>query len=513
MKLRLPLYSRILLWFLLNIVVLAGAFLLVVRLQFGQGLSTALGTLVTDRISNIAEQMHNAFSSSGPDQWDRLLRSFEKKHNVQAALVQGPGIHLAGSPLQLPEDIIHEAERMFPGRRGPGGPLGPGPGGGGPPRRPPPPGASLFGDDFFAALTEDGPPDPPGDEPGMMPQRLGMFMKSTQTSPRHWVGVIMPPPRLRMREDGPIILYLASDSLTGHGLFFDVRPWVYGLLGALLVSALLWLPFVHGITHSVRLTMKATEQIAQGRFDVRVPETRSDELGRMAQAVNQMAERLDGYVRGQKRFLGDIAHELCSPIARMEVGLSILENQVPEPQQPRLADVSTELRDISAMVHELLSFSKSSSSIATQPLTPIALRPLIEACARTEGHDSLSIEVPETLQALARPDAIKRAISNLLRNAKLHAPGPITISTALTSEGHIALTLADEGPGVPADSLPRLFDPFYRVDTARARETGGTGLGLAIVKTCVEACQGQVTAKNRSPHGLAVTITLAAAAG
>jgi two-component system, OmpR family, sensor histidine kinase CpxA len=116
---------------------------------------------------------------------------------------------------------------------------------------------------------------------------------------------------------------------------------------------------------------------------------------------------------------------------------------------------------------------------------------------------------PWRLLILVDPELIVRAVSNLLRNAIHYAgsAGPITISTQ-TRENEIELVVADSGPGVPESELPKLFDPFYRVDTSRTRETGGVGLGLSIVKTCVETCHGSVACRNRKPSGLEVIMRL-----
>ena len=100
-----------------------------------------------------------------------------------------------------------------------------------------------------------------------------------------------------------------------------------------LVSVLFWLPLVRGITHSISQITRATEQIAAGRFDARVATGRRDELGRLGEAINQMATRLSGFVTGQRRFMGDIAHELCSPIARIQMALGILEHRADEKQK------------------------------------------------------------------------------------------------------------------------------------------------------------------------------------
>ncbi|MCX6858135.1 MAG: ATP-binding protein, partial [Verrucomicrobia bacterium] len=114
----------------------------------------------------------------------------------------------------------------------------------------------------------------------------------------------------------------------------------------------------------------------------------------------------------------------------------------------------------------------------------------------------LRLNLPRDLMVKAVPDLLRRAVSNILRNARLHAPESNIEVTATRRGDLVSLTIADHGPGVPADSLPRLFDPFYRVDTSRDRQTGGTGLGLAIVKTCLDTCGGTIIVRNREPHGL-----------
>lgn len=507
LTLRLPLYARIVLWFLLNVAVLALAFYLVVRQQFRQGMSTALGSLAGDRIQVLAQELHFSLAKQTPAQWTQTLQTLAARHDAKIALYHVPEVWVAGDVLDIPPEVHDEVASMFPdpGRRGPPRAERP------PPRRGPRSDDELlFGDSFLSAVTEGEEP-PHERQQRAWPTRLGLFMKRTESTGLNWVGVRFPPPIPGMMENGPLMLFIVSRSITANGLVFDTKPWLWGFGGALGVSILLWLPFVRGITRSVRQTMDATELIARGKFDVRVPEDRGDELGRMAQAVNRMAVQLDGYVRGQKRFLGDIAHELCSPIARMEMGLGILDQKLGAEHTENLNDVKEELRDISAMVNELLSFSKAAVGMDALTPEPVMLRAVIEEVLHTEDlpADLEWVEISDSLIVLAHYDLLKRAIGNVLRNAMLHGAPPIEIS-AERSNGHIVLSIADSGPGVPADSLPRLFDPFYRVDTARARETGGTGLGLAIVKTCVDACGGTVSARQVAPHGLEVVITLPA---
>jgi two-component system sensor histidine kinase CpxA len=296
-------------------------------------------------------------------------------------------------------------------------------------------------------------------------------------------------------------------------LFFDVAPWVSLGLAALVLSVLLWFPLVRGINRSIAQMTGATRQIAAGRFGVRVDEKRLDELGALGQSINQMAGRLAGLVAGQKRFLGDVAHELCSPLAKLRVSLGILEQRAAEDQRAYVASAENEAAHMAALVNELLSFSKASLGAPSAQLQPVNVREIIDKAVRRETSDiagvQVQVEVQPELLAIADAELLARAAGNLLRNSVRYAgsAGPILV-TANRDGGAIRITVADCGPGVPAADLPRIFDPFYRVDASRDRATGGVGLGLAIVKTCVEACGGSVICRNREPSGLEVTIQL-----
>jgi two-component system sensor histidine kinase CpxA len=308
----------------------------------------------------------------------------------------------------------------------------------------------------------------------------------------------------------PLTLIAVSESIGMGGLVLDVTPWIAAAGGIVLFSVLFWLPLGRGITRSIREMTGATARVAEGRFDIRVRASRNDELGLLAASINQMSARLDGFVSGQKRFLGDIAHELCTPLARSQVALGILEQRG---AGETLEDLREEIQQMSELVNELLSFSKASLAAGRISLQSAPLRGIILRAAEREAiaDTSLELRVDAALQVMAEPDLLCRAIANLLRNAVKYAgdAGPIEIEAARTGND-VILTVADHGPGVPAEALAKIFDPFYRVDVSRARETGGAGLGLAIVKSCVESCGGRVACRNREPHGLAVVITLAA---
>jgi two-component system sensor histidine kinase CpxA len=169
---------------------------------------------------------------------------------------------------------------------------------------------------------------------------------------------------------------------------------------------------------------------------------------------------------------------------------------------------------MSRLVNELLSFSKAGLTPQEIKLEPVNLaataRRVLELESPQDGQ--VQVQIPDGLTVLAQPELLSRALANLVRNAVLYAgqSGAITLSASRKGEA-VTVTVADLGPGVPDASMQQIFDPFFRAEPSRSRDTGGAGLGLAIVKTCVEACQGTVSARNRVPQGLEVQIVLKAA--
>jgi two-component system sensor histidine kinase CpxA len=346
----------------------------------------------------------------------------------------------------------------------------------------------------------------------------------------YWVLIRMPVVDRQTRPQSPTTLIFSTDSLRGGGLLFDYRPWLIAAGAVLAISVLLWLPLVRGMTRALREMTGAAEAIAQGRFETHVDTPRADELGRLGSALNHMSGRLREFFTGQKRFLGDIAHELCSPLARMEMALGILDQRADEKQRDYVADVREELRHMSALVHELLSFSKAGVGGKNVELTPVPLAELTGRVVARESkeHGGIIVDVPGLLAVMAEPDLLARALGNVIRNALRYASpihgagaysyrpavgadgrpsGPITVSARERGE-RVSIFVTDCGPGVPEEALHRLFDPFFRPETARTRETGGAGLGLAIVKSCVEACGGTVAVRNVKPTGLQVEFEL-----
>jgi two-component system, OmpR family, sensor histidine kinase CpxA len=485
MSLRYPLLPKILTWFFLNLVVLGAAFYVVLKVQFRFGLDSLLSGRVGDRVQAVSDVITDELKAKPVADWDELLKNFEKAYKVQFAVFRRDGTQIAGAKVNVPPAVAAKITE----RRGSGEGMG----------RGPPPGRG-----------------PRWGREGQAGEPQAKFIVRAEAPTRYWVGVCLPFPEPGSSRPWPVTLVLVSDSLSAGGLFFDITPWLIVGFGAVLFSVLFWIPLVRGVTRSLSQMTRATKQISEGRFEARVDERRGDELGRLGQAINRMAARLSGFVTGQKRFLGDIAHELCSPLARIQVALGILEQRADEKQKAYVNDLREEVEQMSRLVNELLSFSKAGLTPQEIKLEPVNLASVARRVLELESPPGgqVDLQVPDNLSVLAQPELISRALANLVRNAVRYADraGPITVS-ASRRDGQVVLTVADQGPGVPETSLQQIFDPFFREEPSRSRDTGGVGLGLAIVKTCVEACQGTVSAKNRAPRGLEVQIVLTQAPG
>ena len=165
---------------------------------------------------------------------------------------------------------------------------------------------------------------------------------------------------------------------------------------------------------------------------------------------------------------------------------------------------------MSSLVNELLAFSKASLGGQSLRLSRVDARAVAQRAIRREtaGAAEILVESSGDFTVLADESLLERALANLVRNALRHSHGSRIVVTIEREDGGVALSVADSGPGVPEAEIARLFDPFFRVDVSRSRETGGAGLGLAIVKNCIELCGGTVACRNRQPTGLEVTLRL-----
>ena len=532
MRLRLPLYGKILTWFFLNLLVVSAVVTALFTAQFHFNLDWVFfATGARERVEAVRNLIMDELEATHPDEWPQVLERYSETFHVRFALFDDEARPLVGGFSELPEEVRKRIiERPLPTtfqRRSGSSRSSPAPGGS--------PAIEANRADGNAGPERVAPPEVPvgaTPRPGGESFRRGFrpplrALMRTVDPTRYWVlasGRLESP---LLGDPMRIVLVARSQTISGGGLIFDPKPWLLLGLGIVLFSLLFWWPLISSITRTIRRMMQTTRQIADGRFEVRVNLHRRDELGALSESIDQMAIRLDGLVAGQKRFLGDIAHELCSPLARLQMALGILEQKASADQEQFVQTASEKAQQISALVAELLSFSKASFGSSAVRLQSVPLREVIEEAVhreKTETSPEIKIAIEKDLCVSADPELLLRAFSNLIRNAVQHAgtAGPITIRatrdavTKPAADGEdpdlVTVIVADQGPGVPPEELTKIFDAFYRLDTSRARATGGTGLGLAIVKTCIESCCGTVSARNGQPTGLEVHAVLHAGA-
>ena len=425
-------------------------------------------------------------------QWSELLSRYGQAFAVELSLFTPAGHKLAGTIENLPPEVLKkmkvrtrkwgphsERNRWREGRKGRQG-----------------------GAPIPSNLSSEGQ--------SRLPRRRIFRVRSLNPT-RYWLGV--PMPILNPEGSGfvPAILLAATDSLFASALYPNPLPWIVAALVIVFFSLFWWWPMVRHITRPLKEMNRATEEIAQGCLKVQLDEKRIDEIGCLGRSINRMAQRLDGFIAGQKRFLSDVAHELCSPLARLRMGLAVLEKRIETGQQEGFADVEEEAEKIAELVDEILAFSRAELRPEVVTLVPVAVAEIVNRILAREkwARERFKLHLEPGLMVKANAELLLRALVNLFRNALRHGDSDNVVEISAVRQGSVVvLEVRDYGPGVPEEELERIFEPFYRLEPDRNRRSGGSGLGLAIVKTCIEACQGKVRVRNRAPSGLSVTLEL-----
>jgi len=280
----------------------------------------------------------------------------------------------------------------------------------------------------------------------------------------------------------------------------DVR-----LRWAVLASVVLSLGTVQvvarGTVAPVRNLHRAATRIAAGEHGVRVPVTGWDEVAELSQAFNRMAAELEETDRIRRDLVADAAHELRTPISALH---AVLENAVDgvEPADP--AELLAQVRRLGSLADRLLDLSRLEGGAATLDRRSVPVRELV---ATAVGEAEVAVDVPDGLAASVDPERLGQVLTNLLENARRHAPdAPVTVSARGTPAGGVRIVVEDRGPGLQPGDEERIFERFARAD--RSRTVTGSGLGLAIVRSIVELHDGTVRAERVDPHGCRIVLDL-----
>ncbi|GHC67642.1 sensor histidine kinase [Roseibacillus persicicus] len=490
----LPLYGQVLTWFFINIGIVAFLFWLLMRLQFGVSLSDLFAEQLRGRVEPRTELVATELRESGRELWGSVLESSGEELGVRLAVytLDDEWFNGAGLPQQLREEAVVAVDKMKTEDL--------------PPRRRDERGSS-------GEYQKGGRRGPGGDRMGPPPRatrppaRLVFASKGNHGS--QWAGVEIYLGGDPHRHPPRAVLVAYSKERKRNELFVDFRPLVATGVGLIVFSGLLWLPFVHRVTKRLRVMAEGAEKISEGDFKVNVASPRGDEIGRLSRVIQRMAGRLEVLVDGQKRFLGDTAHELCSPLVRVRMGLGVLEQRLEGADRDRLQNVEDEVGELARLVDELLAFSKASLAKGDVGKEPVFVHELCyEVTQRECLGNEFTVEGGQGLELYTSPDLLRRALGNLVRNAARYGEGsPLKVKIEKHGE-EVWIGVLDRGPGLPEGWSERVFEPFARPEAARTREGGGAGLGLAIVKTCAESLGGRVFCRNRQTGGLEVVLVI-----
>jgi len=338
-------------------------------------------------------------------------------------------------------------------------------------------------------------------------------------------GILIPAPRVmiesRASSDGHHRYTMALVLPPGPRVFFGPHGFpLTGLLFLVLCSGLVCYFLSWYLTKPIVRLRAATRQLSAGDLTARAGApagSRRDEISGLMRDFDAMAERMESLVKAQSRLLNDISHELRSPLARLNVALGLARK--------RSGSESTDMMELEAnrlneLIGRILTLARLEDGEQRVPRTPVPLDELLQNVAEDAEfeaqarHCHVRSTIPEGDWGVrGNASLLHSAIENVVRNAIRYTREETTVEIQLQRTGgrngaEALVAVTDFGPGVPSDSLEKLFQPFYRLDDSRGRLTGGVGLGLAITERAVRFHGGRVAAYNRAEGGLLVEIRL-----
>lgn len=262
------------------------------------------------------------------------------------------------------------------------------------------------------------------------------------------------------------------------------------------------------IVTPIQRLLAASQRIAAGHYNERVPAAGSDELAALAAQFNTMADALEDAERRRVALIGDVAHELRTPLATIAGYAEGALDGVVAPDEATWALILDEVGRLRRLVADLQELSRAEAKQLALHVSAQSPQALVQrATARlatqfAEKGVDIALEIPTALpHVLADPDRITQVLINLLGNTLQHTTtGDRVTVQVIQDAGGLVFAVRDTGAGIAAEHLPHLFERFYRVDKARARATGGTGIGLTICKALVEAHGGQIWAESPGPN-------------
>ena len=286
----------------------------------------------------------------------------------------------------------------------------------------------------------------------------------------------------------------------------------------LLVCAVLCFLMARYLAKPIVELQEASQKFAKGDFSHKITKeamARYDEIGDLASDFNNMASKIEALINSQRRLFNDISHELRSPLARMQVGIELLQMKVPESEKPLVERLNKDVNRMNALIEEVLQFSKLENKQISGPSEEVNLAKALEnVCADAEfenknKHKGVRLEIKQECSIKGNSVLLERAFENIIRNGLRFTPENSIVEVSLEKiDNKAIINISDQGPGVPDDQINKIFDPFYCIKTDRNPQQGGIGLGLCIALKAVQIHNGTIKISNRPQGGLLATIEL-----
>jgi two-component system sensor histidine kinase CpxA len=303
----------------------------------------------------------------------------------------------------------------------------------------------------------------------------------------------------------------------------SLRTQALRLLIVLLIGGVFCYALARYLTTPLQKLRSTTNELAEGKLGARVATklaNRRDEIGQLGRDFNGMAERLESMVLAQQRLLGDISHELRSPLARLGVALGLARQRSGAEVKGSLDRIERESDNLNEMISQLLTLTRLESGTDGRRRSDVDLAALVRDVAEDADFEARSTNRSVRVTQIDKcsvsgvEELLRSAVENVVRNAVKYTPEGTAVEVSLhkqngSAENFAVISVRDRGLGVPEEALERIFRPFYRTEDARDRQSGGgTGLGLAITERAVRLHGGSVKAVNAPDGGLAVELKL-----
>ncbi|MFO1265624.1 MAG: ATP-binding protein [Rubrivivax sp.] len=321
-----------------------------------------------------------------------------------------------------------------------------------------------------------------------------------------------PRPDRHARHDGPLVLLAVTQARLGDGTVATFRhalpqpppDWPLRLLGQLALLAVVvgllsgWA--VRRLTRPLKELAAAADGLARNLDQKPLAEEGPQEVQRAARSFNAMQRSLKAYLETRAQALAGVSHDLRLPLTRLRLRLEQL------PENDARAAMQRDIEEMDAMVGGTLDYLRAGAD--AEQAVKLNLVALLEGLAEDAEAAGAKVGLRGTAAPLtARPQALRRCLANLIDNARRYGGGEIEATLNDRNES-VEIRIEDRGPGIPAEERERVFEPYVRLESSRARHTGGTGLGLAIARAVARAHGGEVTLAPRDGGGTAAIVTL-----